>query len=88
MFHSVHWGINLPPPKKKKYHPPFFAKSLLKSIHCPSPPLLDNSPLYTMAFCKTPLKTWKTAKCPPEKGHSPLSQQPPLKIKNLGGEGG
>ena len=38
-----------------------------------------------MAFCKTPLKTWKTAKCPPEKGHSPLSQQPPLKIKNLGG---
>ena len=83
MFHSVHWGINPHPPKK--HHPLFFANPPLKSTHCPSPPLLGNSPLYIIVFHETPLKTWKTAKCTPEKGHSPISQQPPLKIENLGG---
>ena len=44
--HSVHWGINPPPPQK--YHPFFLSNSPHppKPANCPSLPFSGNSPVY------------------------------------------
>ena len=52
VFHSVHWGINLP----SKTLPPLSCQAPLKSAKCPGLPFLGNSPLYIGFFMTPTLK--------------------------------
>ena len=52
VFHSVHWGINLP----SKTLPPLSCQAPLKSAKCPGLPFLGNSPLYIGFFMNPTLK--------------------------------